>query len=545
MPSSRRACTCAGTDQDSRRFAPRPTDDVDAYELYLRAIHRVEHATEEDYLAARELLGKALERDPSFALAYAALATTYAVMAVDGFARPRDAWPESSRNVQHALDRDADLPDAHAAAASIAFFFEWDWARADREWTLALGARGGDLDPTFLMACALQQWAVGRLGAARDLVHRARLMDPLSPAFVVKEADFLVQAERLDEAGGLYAKAIRDAPDDPRAYFGLAEARDRQGRFDDAIDARRRAHLLAGTARCGTSSRRRGGPTATVRSSGQRRVCTSTRSTPGPLAAATCRRSITPAPTPCSVTRAGPCAASRRLSKTARPAWCSCGSTAPGMPCGTTRRSVRRCVASGCLDRFRGQRCYDLHTDTTGGGSMRLRPVAAMLLTLTAGCAGAELLACGDKFLVVSRGTRFERAPLARQNVGILLYANPTSDLRKAITSLSVEAALRKAGYRPFSVSNIDDLDKALRAGGWELVVVNLADAPAASTRVGGPDAPLVLPVALNPPRAVLAAAKKRSLRRHQCPDQGPDVPGCDRRRDGPENEGRFEAPGR
>ena len=233
-------------DQDGHRFAPRPTDDVDAYELYLRAIHRVEHATEEDYLAARELLGEALERDPSFALAYAALATTYAVMAVDGFARPRDAWPESSRNVQHALDRDVDLPDAHAAAASIAFFFEWDWARADREWKLALGARGGDIDPTFLMACALQQWAIGRLGAARDPAHRARLMDPLSPAFVVKEADLLVQANRLDEAGGLYDKAIRDAPDDPRVYFGLAEARYRQGRFDDAIDARRRAHLLAG-----------------------------------------------------------------------------------------------------------------------------------------------------------------------------------------------------------------------------------------------------------------------------------------------------------
>jgi tetratricopeptide (TPR) repeat protein len=148
--------------------------------------------------------------------------------------------------VRHALDRDADLPDAHAAAASIAFFFEWDWARAEREWQLALQARGGDVDPTFLMACALQQWALGRLDAAQDLAHRARLRDPLSPAFVVKEADFLVQATRLDEAGGLYDKAIREAPDDPRAYFGLADARYRQGRFDDAIDARRRAHLLAG-----------------------------------------------------------------------------------------------------------------------------------------------------------------------------------------------------------------------------------------------------------------------------------------------------------
>jgi serine/threonine-protein kinase len=232
-------------DQDRRRFARRPTDDVDAYELYLRAVHRFESGMEDDYLAAREFLDEALARDPSFALAYAALATTYAVMAVDGFARPRDAWPESSRNVRQALARDADLPDAHAAAAAIAFFFDWDWARADREWALALGSRGGDIEPTFITACALQQWALGRTRSACELAHRARMMDPLSPAFVVKEADFLLQAGQLESAAGLYEKAIREAPDDPRAYFGIGETRYQQGRYDEAILARRRGHLLA------------------------------------------------------------------------------------------------------------------------------------------------------------------------------------------------------------------------------------------------------------------------------------------------------------
>jgi hypothetical protein len=141
---------------------------------------------------------------------------------------------------------------------------------------------------------------------------------------------------------------------------------------------------------------------------------------------------------------------------------------------------------------------------------MRVRHGAAVLLALTAGCAGGDLLACGDKFLVVSRGTRFERAPLARQNVGILLYANPASDLPRTIARLSVEATLRKAGYRPLSVANIDELDTALRAGGWELVVVDLADAPAASARVEGTGAPLVLPVAHHSTRAAIAEAKKR-----------------------------------
>ena len=233
-------------DQERRRFARRPTDDVEAYELYLRAVHHFESGTEEDYLAARDLLGQALARDPEFALAFAALATTHAVMAVDGFARPREAWPASSANVQQALRRNWDLPDAHAAAASIAFFFDWDWPRADREWNLALHVRGGDVEPTSFEAYALQQWALGRLDAALDLARRARMVDPLSPAFVVREADLLLQARRLDAAASGYEKAIWDAPEDPAAEFGLAEVRREQGRFDDAIGCRRRAHELAG-----------------------------------------------------------------------------------------------------------------------------------------------------------------------------------------------------------------------------------------------------------------------------------------------------------
>jgi serine/threonine-protein kinase len=228
------------------RFARRPTEDVEAYELYLRAVHHFEDGGEADYLAARDFLTEALAKDRTFALAYAALATTYAVMAVDGFERPSTSWPESSRCVREALALDNDLPDAHAAAASVAFFFDWDWPHADREWQQALEARGGDIDPSFLTAYALQQWALGKLDAAQDLAHKARLMDPLSPGFVVREADLLFHARRWEDASRLYAKAIRDAPENPEAYFGLAETRRAEGRFDEAVAYRRFAHARAG-----------------------------------------------------------------------------------------------------------------------------------------------------------------------------------------------------------------------------------------------------------------------------------------------------------
>jgi len=141
---------------------------------------------------------------------------------------------------------------------------------------------------------------------------------------------------------------------------------------------------------------------------------------------------------------------------------------------------------------------------------MRLRHVAAMLLALAAGCTGTGLLACGDKFLVVSRGTRFERAPVARQNVGVLLYANPSSSLSDAIQNLSVDATLRKAGYRPLSVVTADEFERALQTGGWDLILLDLSDAATAASRAAGSGAPGIVPVALGASREAISRARKQ-----------------------------------
>ena len=243
------------SNEESRQLRSRPTDDPVAYDLYLRAIQRIEQATEADYLAARELLGQAIARDPNFALAYVSLATTYSVMAVDGYEKPADVMPQVSRNVRRALDCDQELPDAHSEAAVALFYFEWDWAGADREWNLALQSRGGGIVPDFLVAYAYQQWALGKPKEALALVRKARTLDPLSPALMIREADFLLNTGKLDEADGLYERVLRAAPAMKsadgglllsNAWLGLAEVRREEGRFDEAIDATRLASEATG-----------------------------------------------------------------------------------------------------------------------------------------------------------------------------------------------------------------------------------------------------------------------------------------------------------
>jgi eukaryotic-like serine/threonine-protein kinase len=229
---------------ERRELVERPTTDPEAYDLYLQARHVQRRGTADDYMHVRQLLERAIVRDPHYAAAYGLLGGTYAMMAVDGLARPTDAWPQNNRYMRKAMELDEDLAIVPILAHAQALFFDWDWAGAER-WRSAV-LRSKELEPTMIRALALERWALGHPDEAVELIRRARELDRLSPDFGRLEADYLVSMDRVDAAVALYEKAIREDPNDPNSFFGLAEARAKQGRFDDAIVVRRQAHAVAG-----------------------------------------------------------------------------------------------------------------------------------------------------------------------------------------------------------------------------------------------------------------------------------------------------------
>jgi hypothetical protein len=90
------------------------------------------------------------------------------------------------------------------------------------------------------------------------------------------------------------------------------------------------------------------------------------------------------------------------------------------------------------------------------------------------------------------------------------VYANPAQNLPKALADVPFDATLRRAGYRPTVVSSADAFDSALGRGGWDLVLVDVAESKAVSNRSQGANAPIVLPVMFNATGAELSAAKKQ-----------------------------------
>lgn len=138
----------------------------------------------------------------------------------------------------------------------------------------------------------------------------------------------------------------------------------------------------------------------------------------------------------------------------------------------------------------------------------RRRLYAAAALAVLAGLGAAErLAACGDKFLVASRGTRYQRAPDNRRPAAILIFSPSASFAPGTLGRDQVDGILRRAGYTPAVASTPEEFERALRRGGWDLVVLLAEDARIAARRL--PADATVLPVLVNPSEAEWKQARK------------------------------------
>jgi len=138
---------------------------------------------------------------------------------------------------------------------------------------------------------------------------------------------------------------------------------------------------------------------------------------------------------------------------------------------------------------------------------MKKRLCAACLMLMIGFTSTNLLLACGDKFLISSRGTRYQKAPVKREPHAILIWAIPDSELAKGLAEAGVDETLRRVGYQPRTVATAAEVDSALNGAAWDLVIVGIADAQTVSQRFQT-NAPMLLPIALHPTDSQMKLAK-------------------------------------
>jgi eukaryotic-like serine/threonine-protein kinase len=171
------------TPQESERLRNTRRVDPDVYDATLKGMATLEYATREEQIRqAIELFQKAVDRDPTYAPAWAGLGEALWYLAAAGweFVAPAEVRAKAIAAADKALEFDPNLPDAHKARAVIAIDGEWDLARALRELERALELRPGYAAAHSVYGEILTI-PLARFDEARQHFDRGRELDPLSP----------------------------------------------------------------------------------------------------------------------------------------------------------------------------------------------------------------------------------------------------------------------------------------------------------------------------------------------------------------------------
>jgi len=227
-----------------KRLIEAHTNDMEAYNLYLKGRFYWNKRTPAGLQKAMEHFQQAITRDPNYAQAYSGLADCYLSLPFHSPVSPKRIWPLAKSAAARAVELDDTLAAAHASLAH-ACSNEWNWNEAEREFRRAF-----ELNPGYAVA---HQWfatnylsPMGRLDEAVAELRRAAELDPLSLIINTSIGGTLHFQRKYDEAIEQFHKTLDMQPDFPFAHWNLGRSLVQCRRFDEAEDAFQKALRLSG-----------------------------------------------------------------------------------------------------------------------------------------------------------------------------------------------------------------------------------------------------------------------------------------------------------
>jgi adenylate cyclase len=218
------------------------TDDPEAYNLYLKGLYFAAKPNREALQKALEYFREALDKDPALASAHAGVAYVYGAMSSLDLALPKEMMPKAKAALQKALQLDENLAEAHALAAMLAYYYEWDWDAAERSFNHTFA-----LNPGHSWAHAWRGWfcvAMNRYDEAIREITLAQNLDPLMPLFYAFSVGIHVAAGKFDQAIDEFRKATELDPNIGLAYFHVGFVYMHKGELDTAVSIFRKSKEL-------------------------------------------------------------------------------------------------------------------------------------------------------------------------------------------------------------------------------------------------------------------------------------------------------------
>jgi eukaryotic-like serine/threonine-protein kinase len=225
------------------RIRRAPTQNLDAYQLYLQGRNAFRRYTDEGFRQGIQHFERAIAEDPGFALAHVGLACVYAESPNEGFLslRPEMALGRAKEAVARALALDDSLGDAHGIRGLLKFIGDYDWPGAEEDFKRAIELSPGSADvyDHYGWMCS----ALERFDEAIRLAQRARELDPMAHRSDL--ANELLRAGRLQEAVELGARIVELEPGFSRGHAVYGWACLLSGRQADGVAALARAVALS------------------------------------------------------------------------------------------------------------------------------------------------------------------------------------------------------------------------------------------------------------------------------------------------------------
>jgi TolB-like protein/Flp pilus assembly protein TadD len=166
------------TKLERQQVAKRSTESRDAYHLYLKAIYFAHKYTPEAFGKGLDYCRRAIDADPAYADAYAALGYLYSLLGTFGVVAALEAFPRAKGAALKALEIDDSLSDAHAVLGFVHLAHDWNLPRAEAELCRAIEL--GPHMPGGHYAYSHLRLAKGRYREAIEAIERAIDLDPLS-----------------------------------------------------------------------------------------------------------------------------------------------------------------------------------------------------------------------------------------------------------------------------------------------------------------------------------------------------------------------------
>ncbi len=221
------------TGEEKGRLTKRYTENAEAYQLYLKGRYFSNKRTEQDLKKALQYFQHSIDKDPSYAQAYAGLADTYLILGYVDYLPPKEADSKAKAATLKALEIDDSIAEAHASLGAVLAVSDRDWLRAERELRRAIELNPNDARTHHWYAFVLN--TSGRTQESLVEAKRSLELDPLSLVPSMLLASCFYYARQYDRAIEQLQKTLELDPNSKGVQFSLGKVYQAKGAYQEAV----------------------------------------------------------------------------------------------------------------------------------------------------------------------------------------------------------------------------------------------------------------------------------------------------------------------